>query len=206
MHRQTPGCWQREGGSCCGQTSGGISTPKPAPPCPLQLEGIGTSPPNPAGRSAERRAGSPHGQDYKSHNAPDRGGGEGGAGVFRCLRPRRSRPEVPDGPLWSWCSRAVSPRAAPRRPASPPPRALAVTRSAHPAAARALLRPGAGGGGRGRVGDGAGQVADPELDLGSTGRWFGEAPRGGAQSCRRRVGPRRAGVAPSQAPERQGGV
>lgn len=71
---------------------GDISTPKPALSSPLQLEGIGTSPPNSAGRSTGRRAGISYGEDYKSHNAPDSGGGEGGGGVFRCLRPRRLPP------------------------------------------------------------------------------------------------------------------
>ena len=67
------------------------------------------------------------GPDYKSHNALDSGGGEGGVPSGVCDL-GASRPEVPEGPLWSWRSPAVSPRAV--TAPTPPPRALVVT--AHP--------------------------------------------------------------------------
>lgn len=47
-----------------------------------------------------------------------------------------SRPEVPEGPLWSWRSRAVSPRAV--TAPTPPPRAPAGSRWPRPGFAGAL--------------------------------------------------------------------
>lgn len=144
---------------------GGCHTPKPALPSPLPLEGSGTSPPKPAGRSAGRRAGTLHGQDYKSHNAPDSGGGEGGGGAFRCRRPRRLPPGSglgsamePVEPGGESSSRA---RAHPASPSSQSP-ALPAPESPAPSRARGL-----GAGDDGIAGDGEGEAPDPELDLGS---------------------------------------
>lgn len=112
---------------------GAISTPKPALHFPLQLEGTGTSRPNPARGSAGRRAGTAYGQDYKSHNAPDSGGGgggEGGGGVFRWRRPRRLPPGSARGSAMELAEPGgESPRRGRAHPAYPSPSRQPLSRS-----------------------------------------------------------------------------
>lgn len=107
-----------------------------------------------------------------------------------------SRPEVPEGPLWSWRSRAVSPRAV----TAPTPRPGPQLAPARPAQGSPVPSRGSGGRedgrGDGGVGGGEGEVSDSRA--GSRVRLrsgFGEASRGGAESGRRGVGLEKTGEA-----------
>lgn len=164
------------------------TTPKPAPSASQRLEGTGTSPPSPTRGSAERRAGTAHSPDYKSHNAPDGGGGERGvlSGVYDL---GASRPEVPEGPLWGWRSWAVSPCAV--TAPTPPSRAPASTRLPRPGIARALpqIKGREDGRGDGGVGGRESEASDSRAGSGVQQQAeFGEASRGGAELGLRGVG------------------
>ena len=85
-------------GSCCPpppqprlEPLRATTTSKPPPPAPQRSVGAGRRPLNPARASAAQNAGLRILPDYKTHNAPGGGGGEGG-GASRCLRPRHLPP------------------------------------------------------------------------------------------------------------------